>query len=178
MYTNKVIRFLLPLFISVVNIGFAQTIYLKGGVNISSLDYSSGGGSLSSSSQTDFHFGVGVATEIANKLVFQFGASYSRLAINSVSTSGFLLGSAVFKYHPVKEFNFNIGSYGGIQISKDPSPGSNYGITPGIEYYFANNMGVGISYLYGLGESTDQTRAFQFSFIYRFNSKQLKNAGY
>ncbi|NOS91537.1 MAG: hypothetical protein HOP30_06420 [Cyclobacteriaceae bacterium] len=171
------IRFLLPLFICGMSSGFAQTIYLKGGVNVSSLDYPSGV-TVSSSSQTDFHFGVGVATEIANKLVFQFGAGYSRLAINPVSTSGFLLGSAVFKYHPIKEFNFHIGPYGGILISKDPSPGSIYGITPGVEYYFANNIGVGISYLYGLGESAAKTRAFQFSFIYRFNSLQLKNAGY
>ncbi len=173
-----VIRFLLPLFIFVMSSGFAQTIYLKGGVNVSSLDYTSNGGSLSGSSQTDFHFGVGVATEIANKLVFQFGAGYSRLAINPVSTSGFLLGSAVFKYHPVKEFNFHLGPYGGILISNDPSPASDYGITPGVEYYFANNIGVGISYLYGLGESAAKTRAFQFSLIYRFNSLQLKNAGY
>ncbi len=169
------ISFLLLSFIGMTRLVYAQTIYLKGGASVSSLDYRVNGVKVSTSSQTDFHLGVGVATEIASKLVFQFGAAYSGLATVPNSTSGFLIGSAVVKYHPLKEFNLYVGPYGALPISKEFGLGSDYGFTPGIEYFFTNNLGVGISYLYGIGTNT---RALQFSFIYRFKSLQLKNAGY
>lgn len=158
-----------------------QTYYLKAGVNFSSLDYNVNGVTVSSSSLTDFHLGAAVATEVANKLVFQFGVSYSRLATTPSVTSGFAQLSAVIKYHPVKSFDFFIGPYGALQISKGDSPRGDYGIIPGVEYFFTNNVGIGASYLFSLPEADvtkGKMRAFQFSFIFRFNSLQLKNAGY
>lgn len=173
----KVILFITG-FISTSLSVFAQTLFIKGGVNISSLAFPSSQVSIPNTTQTDFHLGLGVATELANKLVFQFSAGYSRLAVNPISTSGFLQGTAVLKYHPNKEFNFHLGPYAGVPISIDSGLGVDYGLIPGIEYYFTKNIGMGVSYLYGLGESEVKTRAFQFSLIFRFKSLQLKNAGY
>jgi Putative MetA-pathway of phenol degradation len=164
-----------------VSATFSQTYYIKAGVNFSSLDYSVNGVTISSNSLTDFHLGAAVATEVANKLVFQFGASYSRLATEPFATSGFAQLSAVIKYHPLKSFDFFVGPYAALQITKGDSPAGDYGITPGVEYFFNNNLGIGASYLFGLAEATatkGKIRAFQISLFFRFNSLQLKNAGY
>jgi hypothetical protein len=159
----------------------AQTIYIRTGVNLASLDYKLNGASLSTGNFTGFFGGVGIATQISSKFVFQYGLSYSELLGNIATKTGFIQASTIMKYHPIKDFNIFIGAYGGIKLANDPLYSTDVGLTSGVEFFFDKNLGLSANYLFGIDDVSlysAKTRAIQLGLIFRINSRKLKNVGY
>jgi hypothetical protein len=159
----------------------AQTIYIRAGVNLASLNYKFNGASLSTDNVTGIHIGAAIATQISSKMVFQYGLSYSELLGDISTKKGFVQASTILKYHPIKDFNLSLGVYGGLKLANDPLYSTDFGLIPGMEFFFDKNVGLSASYLLGFDEVSifnAKTRAIQAGLIFRINSRQLKNAGY
>ena len=182
---------------------FAQTLGIRGGVNMATQVWKYQGTKFN----PDYRLGaLGAITlnlEETEKISAQLELSYSQMGFGVTKLGGEKIPEGDFKYmkigcagkyHLVRSVNVHLGAELGFLFEslKDLRylAGPDFGAFLGAEYYFIPNVGVGGRYYFGLsdvnsggsdtnGNSLKQlNRAFQLYIALRFPGKQLKEMGY